>query len=361
MNTAAANGQRFATSVCIALACLIAPDVTPAADRVTRFLSHPTEWFQSQEAARIGTNVLRWQIEPGGWPKNLDTSAPRDSGSKTADELKPTFDNGATTGELRFLARLTAATGSAAFRAAFVRGFEYVLTAQYENGGWPQSYPPGLSYARHITFNDDTMVRLMLFLREAATSDTYAFLEPRQQERARRAFDRGIQCILKCQVRENGKLTAWCAQHDEKDFSPRPARSYELASLSGAESVGIVRLLMSLDKPSPEVVHSVRAAVQWFEAAKLKGIRVVKVPDPKAPNGMDKRVMEDPVASPMWARFYDLQTGRPIFCDRDGVPKAQLGDIGYERRNGYDWLDYWPRALLEREYPAWARRMTNDQ
>jgi len=39
--------------------------------------------------------------------------------------------------------------------------------------------------------------------------------------------------------------------------------------------VEVVRLLMSLDKPSPEVVRAVEGAVAWFEAAKIKGIRVV--------------------------------------------------------------------------------------
>ena len=55
----------------------------------------------------------------------------------------------------------------------------------------------------------------------------------------------------------------------------------------------------------------------------------------------------------MWARFYEIGTNRPIFSDRDGIPKRELSEIGYERRNGYAWLGYWPQRLLEREYPAW--------
>jgi hypothetical protein len=57
----------------------------------------------------------------------------------------------------------------------------------------------------------------------------------------------------------------------------------------------------------------------------------------------------------MWARFYEIGTNRPIFCDRDGVPKSHLADIGHERRNGYSWLGYWPQSLLEKDYPAWKR------
>ena len=88
----------------------------------------------------------------------------------------------------------------------------------------------------------------------------------------------------------------------------------------------------------------------------LKGIKVVKVGDPNSPKGTDKRVAEDPSALPLWARFYEIGGNRPIFCDRDGVPKRQLSEIGYERRNGYDWLGHWPQALLEKEFPAWSAR-----
>jgi PelA/Pel-15E family pectate lyase len=67
-------------------------------------------------------------------------------------------------------------------------------------------------------------------------------------------------------------------------------------------------------------------------------------------------VVQDAAAPPIWARFYEIGTNRPIFCDRDGVAKHSLGEIGYERRNGYAWLGYWPRALLEQDYPAWKER-----
>src|SRR5262249_23476136 len=156
------------------------------------------------------------------------------------------------------------------------------------------------------------------------------------------AFDKGIDCILKCQIKVDGKLTVWCAQHDEKDFSPRPARTYELVSLSGAESVGIVRLLMSLDHPSPEVRQAEQGAVAWLESAKINGIRVERRPDSQAPRGFNKVVIADLTAPPIWARFYEIGTNRPIFSDRDGVAKHDLAEIGYERRNGYNWLSYWP-------------------
>ena len=64
----------------------------------------------------------------------------------------------------------------------------------------------------------------MFFVRDVAKDDLYAFVDADKRNAARKAWDKGIDCILKSQVCVNGKLTAWCAQHDEKTLEPRPAR-----------------------------------------------------------------------------------------------------------------------------------------
>jgi pectate lyase len=346
------KGSLWRRAILLALVSLVADyGQTSAADGPHKFLKRPAAWFASDEARGIADNILSYQADLGGWPKNVDTTTAKFVGDRAS--LKPTFDNDATTDELRFLVRMYAATKDQRYRTAFQRGFDYILKAQYPTGGWPQFYPPSKKYHRYITFNDNAMVRLMQFLRETYTSDLYVFLAHSDRDAASRAFDRGVECILKCQIRVNGKPTAWCAQHDENDYRPQPGRSYELASISGAESVGIVRLLMSLDHPRPEIVRAIEGAVAWFEDAKLKGFRVVIEDDSKSPKGKNKVVHSDPAAPPMWARFYEIGTNRPIFSDRDGVAKHNLAEIGYERRNGYAWLGYWPQKLLETEYPAW--------
>ncbi len=311
------------------------------------FLRKPDAWFASDEALRISENILSWQSEEGGWPKNVDVTAEPFSGDRGT--LRATFDNGATTDELRFLARSFIQTKDERCRSAFVRGLDHILKAQYPTGGWPQFYPPGRQYHRHITFNDGAMVRLMTFLRETYTDQCYAFLDAPRRAASRQAFDRGVACILKCQIRVDGQLTAWCAQHDEIDLSPRPGRSYELASISGSESVGIVRLLMTLDPATPGVADAIGGAVAWFKASALHGIRVDK-------RDGDTVVVEDPSAPPLWARFYEIGTNTPIFCDRDGVAKRTLGEIGHERRNGYSWLGGWPQRLIAEEYARWLQK-----
>ena len=87
------------------------------------------------------------------------------------------------------------------------------------------------------------------------------------------------------------------------------------------------------------------------------GIKVVQKDDKNAPKGVDRVVVADPSAPPLWARFYTIGTNKPFFSDRDGIAKDSLAEIGYERRNGYAWYTNSPAALLAEDYPAWRRRV----
>ena len=307
----------------------------------------PEAWYRTDEAARLAANVLSHRSPLGDWPKNFDTSAEPFRGD--ASKIRGTFDNGATVGEVRFLARAYVARGSKddRYRGAVVEALDQILAAQYPSGGSPQSAPPGTGYARYITFNDNTTVNLLELLRDASRAPDFAWLDAPRREAARRAFARGIACIVKCQVLVDGVPTVWCAQHDERTLEPRGARAFELPGLSGSESAGILLLLMSLDDPGPEVVRAVDAGARWFESAKLSGLRQETI-------GGDKRIIADPAAPPLWARFYEIDTNRPFFCGRDGVKKYRLGAIEAERRNGYAWYGAWGAKVAAR-YASWKK------
>jgi pectin methylesterase-like acyl-CoA thioesterase len=219
----------------------------------------PDEWYASVEALRIADNVLLYQRSSGGWPKNIDMAKPLSDGDKATlfrDQKKTdsTIDNGATYTQLSFLARVYTAQRQERHRESFVKGLDYVLRAQYPNGGWPQFYPDLSGYYKHITYNDDAMIGVMKLLRDVAMrKPVYAFVDAARRANAEKAVEKGIECILKTQVIVNGRRTVWCAQHDEVTLAPAPARKFEVVSLSGGESVGIVRFLMSIKDPSPAV------------------------------------------------------------------------------------------------------------
>lgn len=326
-----------------------------------RVMRQPAEWYGSEEAVRIADNVLAYQHPTGGWPKNIDMARKLSADQlaeirRKAPRQQPIIDNGATHTQIRYLARVYQATGEARFHDALLHGVDYLLDAQYPSGGWPMMHPLRKGYYSDITFNDGAMIGTMSVLRDAATGeDEWSAVDPPRRRRAATAVQRGIDVILKCQVKQDGELTVWCAQHDPHDLHPTKARSYELPSLSGQESVGITRFLMSIDEPSPAVVRAIESAVAWFEQNKITGLRVESRRDA---DGRDRVAVEDPDAPPLWARFYDLETNKPMYVSRNGTVHETYNEIDKERRLGYSYLGDYASDLLGKDYPKWKKRMS---
>lgn len=320
-------------------------------------------WYASKEAKAVAENVLLYQRNIGGWPKNIQMQKPlTESQKKELVALKHstegcTTDNGATCQEMLFLSKIYKQQPDENYKKAFLSGLEYLLKAQYDNGGWPQFYPLKKGYYTHITYNDDSMVNILFLLREIKDKTDYYSIKPSDEivAKAKLAFDKGIDCILKTQYKQNGVLTAWCAQHDEFTLLPAKARAYELPSLSGKESAKIVLLLMSIEKPSKEVIKAVDAAVVWFEKVKITGLREERVV--QKGKIVEKKLLADTNATPLWARFMELDSNIPFFSDRDGVKKYSLDEIGDERRNGYAWYTNEPKEVLKK-YEKWKKKLS---
>ncbi|MEN3323202.1 pectate lyase [Mariniflexile soesokkakense] len=324
-------------------------------------------------------NMLLWQRNNGGWPKEpyndfsgydrVQTSAEVTTANNTKNNTDTTIDNNHTVGELRALLSAYKGTNNPAYLEAAERGIDFLLEMQYDNGGWPQYYPLRTNYSRHITYNDNAMGNVMNLMRDIFLKrNNLDVVDESYVVAAQTAFDKGIQVILDTQVTINGVKTAWCAQHDAITLKPADARDYELASNSGSESVGIVRLLMTLDNPSSQVKDAINKAVAWFESVKIVGKSLQNV-------GNDKVLVDSP-GNVMWARFYTLgnYTGHtyqalfntfgpnePFFCSRvsdaeGGGPRKTIAEISYERRNGYSWYGNWPASLIGSEYNSWKNK-----
>ena len=326
--------------------------------------NYPDSFFTTEEARRVGDNVLLYQHTTGGWPKNVQMQDSLTDKERLAVEAKKndvnesTIDNGATTTELTYLARLYNATHEKRYLDGFNAGMEYLFRSQYANGGWPQFWPRPKDYYTRITYNDDAMVNVLWMLDKISRGEApYAFAADSTRAKGREAVNRGVECILKTQVKQNGKLTVWCAQHDEHTLQPAKARAYELPSLSGGESIGVVMFLMSRPNPSKAIRRSIEAAVEWFRTSRIEGKKIERYTN--AEGKPDLRMVDCKAGEqcePLWGRFYTLDTNRPFVCDRDGVIKYDLSEIGYERRNGYGWYNHHGQMVLK-EYEAWKRRV----
>lgn len=235
--------------------------------------------YPAEQYVKIADNLVAYQNEDGGWPKNIDWMAelPADSVVNSLSEhyRQSTLDNRNTYSQIEYLAQVYTLTKKPVYRKAVLDGLEYLLKTQKKNGGWR-----GWDVDA-ITFNDEVttgVLRLFLHINEGDLNFTW--LDDTMCKRIYQAFNRGIDMILRTQYVQNGVKTVWGQQHDNQTLLPTGARTFELASLTAGESCDVVRLLMEIPHPSDEVIEAVKSAMAWFDKVAITGIRVEKVSIP---------------------------------------------------------------------------------
>lgn len=324
----------------------------------------PASYFATDAAKKLAVAMMSYQTPSGGWSKAVDyAQGPRKPGMHwTAQQGDAwhycgTIDNRTTTEQVKLLAGVYAATNDDKVKAALMRGMEYLFEAQYPNGGWPQNYPVESGYHEAITLNDNAMVHVLeIMLMMAEKKDLFAFVDDTLQRRARESFERGIACLVAAQVKVDGKLTVWCAQHDPLSLEPVHARKKEPPSLSGAESAEVIRFLMRKAPITPATTAMIETALQWFDAFRLTGLRKGKNAEGKTD------YLPDPTSKEVyWARFYDVKTGKPMFAGaQDGIVYATFSEMAAKNKVAYDFFTTKPAELLTKEADRWKKRVAKE-
>ena len=320
--------------------------------------------YSPEQVREITANIRLFQRENGGWPKDYDMLAvlAEDQAKLIRDTRSnndTSFDNHNTHPQVDYLARAFGQLGEPAVREACLRGLDFMLAAQYANGGFPQRWPRPTGIGARLTFNDGVMIGILTVLRDAAKgAPHFRWLDESRRERARVAVAKGVDCIVKMQVVSHGVRTGWGQQHDEKTLVPVAARTFEPACVSPSETTEIVSFLLREDPPSAAIVESVDAAVAWLKKVRLTGVRIARVPAPpveyfRHKTDFDVVVVQDEKAPPLLPRMVEIGTDRALFADREGVVAYSLAEIDRERRTGSGWFGGWPQRLIETEYPQW--------
>jgi PelA/Pel-15E family pectate lyase len=339
-------------------------DIFDKKNVINPLTGHPV--YKPTEITNIADNILLYQKANGGWPKNYDVFAILTDQQKAdlvnaRGEFNTTFDNGSTYNQIAVLANVYTVTSVNKYKVAALKGLDYLMKAQYKNGGWPQNYPLESDYSREITFNDDAYEGIMELLKDIVDNKPqYAFLDSKYRERLTIAYNKGMDCIIKTQINDAGKPTAWCQQYDESSLKPAWARKFEPPSICNRESAQLVLFLMNIDYPSKEIINAVQNAVVWFQDSRIYNTRVNTIPAPRMETPFristtDRIVVVDPNAPPIWTRYYELKTHKPLFCNRDSKVVYSLAEVDRERRDGYGWYTYEPKKVLDK-YPEWQKK-----
>lgn len=321
-----------------------------------------TATFSAQVKDTLAEKMMVYQLPNGGWGKHMSNKKEVDYKKKidpkllkiikAGDNNLATIDNNATSKEINGLINAYSTTKNPAYLKAAEKGIEYLLSMQYENGGFPQYFPNSAIYRKQVTYNDNAMINVLTILYNISEGkEGFDAVSSQLKEKSKVALQKGIACVLKTQVLQNGKLSIWADQYNEVTLAPEKARAFEPMSLATGESVNIVKFLM-LQPVTPEIEKSIRSAVQWFKESKIDGYTYnVSRESEKAIRTLSKKE-----GSAVWARFYDIPTNKPVFGDRDGSVKFNYEEVSEERRMGYSWYNEAGTKLIENEFPKWLKR-----
>src|SRR3954453_23898305 len=75
MKACRSSPQAFLMLSVVVLSLTLAGGARAGNRGVMRYLDKPADWFAGPEARDVARNILSYQSDLGGWPKNVDTTA----------------------------------------------------------------------------------------------------------------------------------------------------------------------------------------------------------------------------------------------------------------------------------------------
>ena len=265
-------------------------------------------------------HALAWgQLASGGWDYRIEFDAGQSNrwhyrrdlerGDVQTDDRRnrTTLDDNTTQSALQLLMRVDKTLGfeDAKIHRAVQFGLDALLKAQYPNGAWPQRfeafpdpekfpikkarYPktwsrthPDTRCVDYYTFNDNAIADVIETLIEAhAIYGDARYLD---------AAIRGGDFMLLAQM--PAPQPAWAQQYNLA-MEPTWARRFEPPAITGGESFGVMQTLLDLyiQTGMQRFLDPIPPALDWAKRSRLADGRI--------------------------ARFYELQTNRPLYFTRD--------------------------------------------
>lgn len=288
----------------------VQPPATPTVGAVYLRAASVTGNGRYLRIAREAADILvAGQLANGGWwhEIRLDAKGPaehyflNDRGDHEKADLfcTATLDDRTTQGAIDFMMQLAAETDDRRYHSSARAGLNSLLAAQYPQGGWPQHYPPGSKgYHRYLTLNDGASTdAMMTLLRGYRQYDDQRYLE---------AVLRAAQWLIDFQLPEPHR--GWAQQYT-LEGEAAPARWFEPPACCSAVTANVINTLIEvfLETGDRRYLSPIPDAIAWFEKSEIR--------------------------SGVWARFYEIETNRPIYVNN----KRQVIYEQVDLRPGYGW------------------------
>jgi PelA/Pel-15E family pectate lyase len=258
--------------------------------------------------------LVKGQLRSGGWdyriefdPQRRPRYAYRKESAGQGGRNVSTLDDDTTQSALRLLMRVDQALGfqDEVIHECVEFALSTLLAVQYPNGAWPQrfsgpcdpadfpvkqaSYPdawswtfPQRDYKSDYTFNDNTI------------ADTIATMQAAYEIYGKADYNASVHkaggFILLAQMPE--PQPAWAQQYD-RDMHPSWARKFEPPAVTGGESQGVMKTLLTLYRETGDkkYLEPFPRALAYLRRSRLSDGRL--------------------------ARFFELKTNRPLYLTRE--------------------------------------------
>ncbi|MEM7474212.1 MAG: pectate lyase [Planctomycetota bacterium] len=314
--------QREGEGVVVSETVWTQPPGTPTVGEAFLDLYAATQDPLFLNAAQAAGEALRQgQMLSGGWQASVEfeperrakwayrTNAKQHRRAKDQSSL----DDDKTQASLRFIIRLDSALMMMDEQVHEMALFalEGLLTkGQFPNGGFPQVFGSNLKNSAHTQVHPNARARYpaawsreyqghqeywyRLTLNDNLAPDLFDALflayETYQDERYRAAAIKLADFLLLAQLPE--PQPAWAQQYNY-DMEPIWARKFEPAAVTGGESQGVIRTLLSIYRKTgePKYLEPIPRTIAFLKRSQLADGRL--------------------------ARFYELQTNRPLYFTKD--------------------------------------------
>ena len=297
----------------------VQPPGTPTVGEALLRLAQVTGDQRYLDAAVKAGEALAWgQLASGGWFAYVQFDQPtldalhyrhdweRDGKPSGKRRNTSTYDDDITQSALRFLLKLDRQlhASNAAIHHAVGVGLAALVETQHPNGGWTQVFteapdpsepvlqasfpetwrerPSGASYWFHFTLNDGVLQQNVTTL--------YLAADLLDSQRCRAAATKAGDFLLRAQL--PAPQPVWAQQYDQQ-MHPAWARKFEPPAASSWETMMSLETLLEIWLRTGDAKYrqAMDPALAWLDQVRLK---------------------DGP-----WARFYELQTNRPLYLTSD--------------------------------------------
>jgi PelA/Pel-15E family pectate lyase len=253
----------------------VQPPGTPSVGQLWLDAFHATgDAFYLDAALHTARALIAAQHASGGWNYVYDFAGEASLGEWYStygrnawrmeefhvQRASATFDDACTAAATQFLLRLELERSTPEVSAALRKALGFVLDSQYDNGGWPQRYPPDADYTRLVTFNDDVLGENLKTLLMA-----YAALG---EARALGPLRAGMDSVVALQ--QPLPQPGWGLQH-ELDGTPAAGRTFEPAAFVTHTTAANVELSLAFYDLTGDdrYLRRLPEALDWLDAVRL--------------------------------------------------------------------------------------------